>query len=153
MHVMRELFFKERFAHNQLTILRPCAIYGNGDTHNSYGINQFIRTAKASHEITLFGNGEEYRSNIHGDDVAAIIARAAIGRTPGTFNLNCGISYTFMQIAEIIQACMGRPVHILSQPRTMPILHRRVDNLALIKHFFLPRPAEKGIQELLTDTP
>jgi nucleoside-diphosphate-sugar epimerase len=137
MHALREQMFRERF--DSLTILRPCAIYGVGDTHNAYGINQFIK----SDTIELFGNGEECRSNIHVDDMAQIVVKAAVDKVKGTFNANCGVVYSFKEIAEMI----GKPV--VSKLRTMPIAHRNVDNSKLVKAFFAPRMAGEGIQQLL----
>ncbi len=145
MHALREQMFKIP----ELTILRPCAVYGREDTHNAYGINQFIKTAKETGEITLFGDGEECRSNIHVDDLAAIIAKAALFNVIGTFNVNCGRTYSFKKLAEIIQSHTG--AKILSKPRTAPITHRYVNNANLVKHFFTPRLPEEGIAQLMED--
>ncbi len=146
MHAMREQYFKEYFP--ALTILRPCAIYGIGDTHNSYGINRFIREAKANKEISLFGEGEEYRSNIHVDDVAAIIAKAAKEKIAGTFNTVTSPSWSFAKIAEFIQSHMDN-IKIVHRLRTARITHRHFDNSALLKVFPEPRSANVGIKQVL----
>ena len=144
MHALREQMFKDRFP--ELTILRPCAIYGKGDTHNAYGINQFVKTATEEGQITLFGEGEEMRSNVHVDDVAAVIAKSARDKISGVFNVNCGRAYSFMQLAEIIG---GNGVRILSKPRTQPVTHRLVDNSLLVAKFMPMRTAHQGIAEMM----
>lgn len=138
MHAMREQMFAEACGET-LTILRPCAVYGHGDTHNAYGINQFMR----SDPIEIFGEGEELRSNVHVDDVAAVIAMAAQERLAGTFNVNCGKAYTFRELAEMF----GKK--IISKRRTQPVTHRLVDNSTLRRYFPAPRSAEVGIRNLL----
>lgn len=145
MHAMRELYFSGYFPN--LTILRPCAIYGVGDTHNSYGINRFIREAKKHGEISLFGEGEEYRSNIHVDDVASIISLALKNKISGTFNAVSSKSWRFSEIAEIISKYI--PCRILYKDRTTPITHRFFDNSALVHEFIDPRSADIGIRQIL----
>ncbi len=149
MHALREQYFREFFPPEKLTILRPCAIYGDGDTHNAYGINRFIREAREKGEITLFGDGEEYRSSIHVDDLAAIIAKALKERISGTYCAVSGKSYRFSQIATIIGANMDKDVAIKHQPRTMPVTHRHFDNATLCKAFFTPRLAPQGIKQVM----
>lgn len=148
MHAMREQYFKEYFP--SLTILRPCAIYGIGDTHNSYGINRFIRESQEKGTISLFGKGEEYRSNIHVDDVAAIIFQSIKDKIPGIFNTVSGKSWRFSEIAEIIKINSPGEVRILHKSRTTDITHRYFNNLALTQSFFTPKMAEEGIKQYLT---
>jgi UDP-glucose 4-epimerase len=149
MHATREQFFREHFSSDKLTILRPCVIYGDGDTHNAYGINQFIKDAKEKGEITLFGNGEEYRSSIYVEDMAAIIAKAIEEKISGRFNVNCGVSMTFREIAEFIKQNIEKNIVINSKPRTIPIYHRYFNNTSLVENFFAPRNTEIGIKGIL----
>lgn len=143
MHMAREKMLAERFPDDRLTILRPCAVYGRDDTHNAYGINQFIRGAKKNGMIEIFGDGEEMRSNIHVDDLAVIIAKAAQERIAGIFNANCGEAYTFKELAQMVGNVFG--AEIISKPRTQPVTHRRVDNSKLVATFHPPLRANFGI--------
>lgn len=147
MHAMREQYFRDAIPEDKLTIIRPCAIYGKGDTHNSYGINRFVRDSREKGEITLFGEGEEYRDHIHVDDVAAIIAKAAKEKIAGTFNAVSGLSVSFFEVASAIG---GKIVYV---PRKMPITHRNFDNSLLLKHFPEPRNIEDGIKDMLQNPP
>ncbi len=147
MHALREQYFKEYFP--TLTILRPCAIYGIGDTHNSYGVNRFVRDAKKGGAITLFGGGEEYRSNIHVDDVVTIIKKALDEKISGTFNAVNGQSWRFSEVANFIQENIGKSIQIIQTPRTQPITHRHFDNKALCDTFLTPRTLDIGVREML----
>lgn len=149
MHAMRERYFTEHFLAENLTILRPSAIYGVGDTHNTYGINQFINEARYKQAITLFGEGEEFRSNIHVDDLAAIIYKALDERIPGAFVVNCGKSWDFASIAGMVAKNIEKNIFINHKPRTIPITHRFFYNSTLIEAFFEPRPADVGIKQVL----
>lgn len=139
MHAMREQYFREAFP-DRLTIIRPCAIYGEGDSHNSYGPNRFIRENKQVGEITLFGRGEECRDHIHIEDVAEIIAQSIYERIFGTFNAVSGNSISFAEIASLI----GDKINFL--PRKSPITHRHFNNKVL---FFKPKAIDVGIREML----
>jgi UDP-glucose 4-epimerase len=149
MHATREQVFREYVPENKLTIFRPCAIYGVGDTHNAYGVNRFIREAKNANIITLFGDGEEMRSNVHVDDVASIIATAAIKKIHGVFNINTGVACTFKDVANLIKKNMGKRIKIVSKLRTKLITHRFFDNSKLVQTFFAPRISDIGIPQMI----
>src|SRR5262249_46280748 len=59
-----------------LMILRPCALYGPGDTHNSYGPNRFVRTAVETQRIGIFGQGEELRDHLGVEDFVRLLVLA-----------------------------------------------------------------------------
>ena len=67
MHRARELMLASE-AKAPVAVLRLTAIYGAGDTHNSYGPNRFMRQALKDGRISLFGNGEETRDHLYVDD-------------------------------------------------------------------------------------
>ena len=153
MHLMREQFVKEYFKPEKLTIFRPCAIYGNGDTHNAYGIMRFIRSAAQTGEISLFGGGEEYRDHIHVDDLATIIFDSYRRKISGIFNVASGKSWRFSQVAEFIQSNIGKKTTITCKPRAMPIFHRHVDISKLRSTFPNHKlvSIEDGIHKLLKE--
>lgn len=151
MHILREQLLVEAFAPETLTILRPCAIYGVGDTHNAYGISRFMRSAIEQGEISLFGGGEEYRDHIHVDDLARLIAHLQQKKIPGLYNVATGASRRFIDIARLIQSSLAKPVTISHKPRAMPITHRHMNMTQLWSTFPLhrPRPIDTGIKQLL----
>lgn len=149
MHVAREKMLEQSCRTGKIpyTIVRPCAIYGSGDTHNSYGPNRFIRTATKDGKITLFGGGEERRHHVHVTDVAALIALCLLHGSTGTINAVTGEAQSFREVAEMIVAAAGRPVAVECLPRATPITHRHFDRTALAKAFpqFSAIPLATGI--------
>lgn len=153
MHLTRERMLAAATGATQTPycILRPCAVYGPGDTHNSYGPNRFVRTALAEGRIQLFGGGEETRDHVCIDDVAAIINRVLNHRSTGILNLASGRSATFAAVADAIARMCPRPVRVESLPRSSPITHRHFDALALHQAFPDHRPTllDAGLPSLL----
>ena len=83
-----------------LAILRVCAVYGEGDTHNGYGPNRFINQIKNSETIKVFGEGLNFRDHIHINDVVNLIIRSLKTNFSGTLNIVTGKSYSFHDVAE-----------------------------------------------------
>jgi nucleoside-diphosphate-sugar epimerase len=156
MHLTRELVLAAAAgaAGVPLAVLRPCAVYGPGDTHDGYGPNRFARTARNEGRIELFGDGEERRDHVLVDDVAGWI-RAALGRrSTGRLNLVSGRSVPFAEVARLVAARAGRPVEIVARPRRQPVVHRHFDPVALGRAFpdLPPTPLAEGLAALLSVT-
>ena len=136
-----------------LTIVRPCAIYGAGDTHNSYGPNRFLRTAGREGKITLFGQGEEERDHVYIDDVTWIIRKLLLYGSTGVINAVSGISLSFKAVAAQVVEAIGTPVEMEHAPRRIPIVHKRFDPAALVQAFpdFLATPLDTGIRRTLSE--
>lgn len=132
-------------------ILRPCAVYGPGDTHNGYGPNRFARAALAEGKIKLFGGGEETRDHVLIDDVTAVLELTLRHRSTGLLNVVSGRSTTFAEVAAAIADLCPRPVLIEPQPRGGPITHRHFDPSALLRSFPDHRPTAltAGLPRLL----
>ena len=101
-HIVREKLLAEacQSANIPLAIVRPCAIYGAGDSHNSYGPNRFLRTARSEGKIVLFGQGEEERDHVYIDDVARIILACLLYASTGVINAvwdRCSVSRSSAQ--------------------------------------------------------
>jgi nucleoside-diphosphate-sugar epimerase len=134
MHYTREIMARS-LTPVPLLVLRPTAVYGRYDTHNSYGPNRFRKAAQADGKITLFGGGEETRDHIYVDDVAALTVRCLLQKSTGTLNVATGISTSFYEVAETISKQFGSGIEIVVTPRTNPITHRHYDPTNLIKAF------------------
>jgi len=124
MHLVRErvLAAAVQKQGTPLMILRPTAIYGAADTHNSYGPNRFLRTALKDREIKLFGMGEEKRDHLCIKDLSEI-------------TLATGESVSFFDLAEMIKALCGNETRIEGSPRANPVTHRHFEISALYKGF------------------
>lgn len=149
MHVAREQMLQFALARPQLPlcVVRPCAIYGAADTHNSYGPNRFLRTALKDRKITLFGNGEEQRDHAYIKDVSRFIGLCLQHRTEGAINLVTGRAVSFHDVAQMIIKLCPHPVQLECLPRATPITHRHFDISLRLKEFpaFDSTPLEAGL--------
>jgi UDP-glucose 4-epimerase len=151
MHFARERMLAQaaRTSGVPLACLRPCAIYGAGDTHDSYGPNRFIRTARKEGKITLFGKGEEKRDHIYVEDVARLIGACVLWRSQGALNLATGKSTSFFDVAQKVARLAKGDVAIECLPRGSPITHRHFD-IAMLGHAFPEHratPLDAGLAE------
>jgi nucleoside-diphosphate-sugar epimerase len=135
-------FFRERAIRNTADaaktpwlIVRPTLLYGEGDTHNSYSVNRFMRQAAENGVIKVFGNGEEKRDHLHIADAARFLSLCLFHKSTGIVNLVTGQSPSYLEVAELCAAQAGRPVTIERLPRSGPITHRHFDPTALLTAF------------------
>ncbi len=146
MHLARERMLNHAAAAKgtPFCVLRPVAIFGAGDTHNSYGPNRFMRSALKESRIQLFGGGDEMRDHVPVADVVAMIGMVLQHRSTGVLNLASGRSVTFRDLAELISQLLGG-VSIESLPRSGSVTHRHFDTTALVK--CLPQLRRTSLQE------
>jgi UDP-glucose 4-epimerase len=137
MHLARELILAQaaQTVGIPFCVLRPCAIYGTGDTHNSYGPNRFIRNAVSERKIRIFGDGEEIRDHVFIDDVIALTLGVIERRSAGTLNLVSGQPITFAALALEISRLLKNEVQIETATRTGNSTHRRFDDSAIRQAF------------------
>jgi nucleoside-diphosphate-sugar epimerase len=125
MHRARELILAAE-AGTATAVLRFTALYGTGDTHNSYGPNRFTRQAAGDGRIVLGGEGEETRDHLFVDDAVEVLVRVVLRRSAGLLNVASGTSVAFRELADAIAA--ARPgVSVTGTPRQSPITHRHFD--------------------------
>jgi len=131
--------------------LRPCALYGADDTHNSYGPNRFLRTARKEGIITLFGNGEEKRDHVYIKDFSRLIGLCLMHRSEGILNVATGRSISFFDLAQMVNGLCENEVQIECLPRGMPITHRHFDIALTLRAFpsFQYTPLQTGLSETL----
>lgn len=136
MHISREKLLNDAAMRLKIPFcrLRPCALFGPGDTHNSYGPNRFVRTARADKKIVLGGGGEEKRDHLFVDDFCKIIIECLVHSAEGTLNAASGQAISFFEIAERIATARGG-VAVEKTVRTNPITHRHFDVTTLIRTF------------------
>lgn len=151
MHLAREkmLAYAAQKAKTPLLILRPCAIYGAADTHNSYGPNRFRRTALKDGKITLFGRGEEQRDHLYIKDLSRIVSLGLMHRSEGTLNVSPGNAIAFWDVARLTVELCPNEVEIECLPRSNPITHRHFDITETLEAFpeFSYTPFEVGLTE------
>jgi len=130
MHRTREILLATE-APAPLAVLRFTALYGAGDTHNSYGPNRFIRQALVDRRIPLFGDGEEMRDHLYIDDAVTILRKVIEHESTGMLNVATGTSHSFRAVAERVAAACDAAV--APSPRNNPITHRHFDVTPLLK--------------------
>jgi nucleoside-diphosphate-sugar epimerase len=118
MHLTRELMLQTLGL--PMAVVRPTLIYGEGDPHNGYGPNQFLRLARKKKAIVLFGEGEERRDHVYVGDVGEILARVVVHQSTGTVNAVSGEVHSFREIAERVARLAGIPVHASARRGPMP---------------------------------
>ena len=151
MHLVRERMFAAAVGKTRTPylILRPCAVYGARDTHNSYGPNRFLREGLKEHKIKLFGQGEEKRDHIYIKDLSRLVASCLLHRSQGVLNIATGHSISFFDLAQMIARLCGNGVEIEGSPRANEVTHRHFDITAIYKAFpeFKITSIEDGISE------
>ena len=137
MHLARERMLSATLASSEslLLVLRPSALYGPDDSHNSYGPVRFIRTARTERKVTLFGKGEEKRDHVDVDDFSTIIGLGLLHRSEGVVNVATGTAASFMEVARTIADLSQDRIEIDCLPRQMPVTHKHFDITELIKAF------------------
>jgi nucleoside-diphosphate-sugar epimerase len=119
MHTSREMILQSVLAARQipLCIVRPVALFGPGDTHNSYGPNRFVREAFEHRTITLFGKGEDERSHVYVQDATQLITRCLTQKSEGILNIASPETVSFMQVAEAVRAACPFPTSLVLKDR------------------------------------
>lgn len=150
MHLEREQLFRG-LAHCPVAVLRSTQICAPHDTHDAYGPNRFIRTARQENRIVLFGGGEETRDHIMVEDVAAVIHGCLTHRSRGVLNVATGRSLSFAEVARLVADQFDPRPSIEHVPRQAPITHRRFDVSALTRAFpgFLFTTLEDGLARVM----
>jgi UDP-glucose 4-epimerase len=137
MHLAREVMLSNAW-NGPLCFLRPTLIYGTDDPHNGYGPNRFMRQAKKSEDIPLFGEGEERRDHVWIKDVADLTCRVLDHQSTGILNIATGTVVSFRDIAEQVQQITPNSLQIKNSPRSGPMPHEgyRAFDPAVTQHAF-----------------
>ena len=122
MHLIREKLIINQLIHN-LSIIRPTLVFGEGDPHNGYGPNLFLRNALENNSIYLFGKGEEKRDHVYISDVGKIISEIIFNKYLGVFNITSGRTITFYEIANKISKKFNNRIPINFKKRIGPMPH------------------------------
>ena len=136
MHITRELMIKNEIKCPFL-LLRPTAVFGFGDTHNSYGPNRFINNAIFEKKIILGGEGEETRDHIFVSDLVQLTVLCILYKSSGILNAASGFSISFMELAKLIKENLPN-IKIKTTKRNNPITYRSFNIDCLNSNLNLP---------------
>lgn len=152
-HLAREVALAEVCAGVGVPLarLRPTLLFGPGDTHNGYGPNRYVRSARDEGRIALFGEGEEQRDHVFIEDVARLAAAVLERGSTGVLNVATGKAVSFRECADIVAELMSGNVAIESSPRQNPVTHRHFDIAATRAAFpgFAWTPLRDGLERMV----
>jgi nucleoside-diphosphate-sugar epimerase len=113
-----EQSLKVIFSQDQLLILRPCAIYGPGDTATLP-----LLQALMSDTAVIPGMRGNRFSMIHVEDLANILAETASGNATGTFELDdTEGGHSWPELIALTQKHFGKPKRSIYIPRGVATL-------------------------------
>ena len=112
MHLSRENLCRFKIKNINLTILRPTIVYGEGDTHNSYGPNRFINQLNNNQNIKIFGKGLDVRDHLYVDDLIQVILNSILNKITGTYNIASGNSYKFIDVVKKITKISKKKINL-----------------------------------------
>lgn len=130
MHLVREKIIYSHLERSKVIILRPTAIFGFGDTHNSYGPNRFINQAINNTEIKLFGQGLDKRDHIFINDFVNILIALLHKKKYGAFVVASGKSVAFKSIALKIKQIIEK-----QYKKNVQITFIKNNNVVTFKNF------------------
>jgi UDP-glucose 4-epimerase len=134
-----------------VAILRPCMVYGPGDTSLSYGPGRFIRAIQRGEPVQVFGDGSELRDYLFIGDLVEITLRLAFGGHHGTYNVATGRGYSFQGLLDCLRSISRQDFKVISRDRDRPKTDQRIDPLKLMRA--LPglrfTPLEQGLARAL----
>lgn len=131
MHRTRELLLAEA---PSMAVVRATLLYGHGDTHNSYGPNRFLASARGDGVVRMFGGGEETRDHLFLGDLATLLANILSHRSCGVINAASGKSVSYADLAALL-ADLYPGLRIEQLPRSGPVTHRHFDTSELVRAF------------------
>ena len=95
-----------------VVILRYFSVYGPGQRPDM-AYRKFIAKALSGEPITVYGTGEQSRSNTYVDDcVKATISALTLGKPGEVYNISGGQERTINEALAIIEAEVGHPLNI-----------------------------------------
>jgi UDP-glucose 4-epimerase len=94
-------------------IARPSNVYGPGQGAGLEGavVAAFLEQADSTGVLRIHGDGRQTRDFVHVEDVVGALLRLAEpDMTSGTWNVASGTSGTILDLAETVEAALGRPL-------------------------------------------
>ena len=143
----REIVFASSSIKN-LAILRVCAVYGPGDTHNGYGPNRFVNQIKNLEPIKVFGEGLNLRDHIFIDDVVDLIIESLKSNLVGKLNVVSGKSYSFLEVANLCKKIFSPETEIENTGAEGEIIEKHFTNNKIYDMFpnFVLHDLEAGLK-------
>ncbi len=108
--------------------LRPPTVYGPGERISAYGPHRFTDAVIDREPITLWGDGKEAREFIYIDDVVRIVERMLEHSFTGVLNVVSGVSYSFLDVIDVLSKLAGYEPRTSSRPRSKQLVDHHFSN-------------------------
>lgn len=115
-----------------LVVLRPCMVYGPGDTSSAYGPTRFIKSILREGKVSLFGDGTELRDYLFIRDLVQITILFAFDNQCGTYNLATGHSRSFQEIIAYLRQITQQDFEVIYVDRDRPKVDQRINPVKLL---------------------
>ena len=116
-----------------MLLLRPCMVYGPGDTSHAYGPARFIKSILQEGKVFMFGDGSERRDYLFIGDLVQIVTMLALGDYSGTYNLATGQTHSFQEIIGYLRQLANEEFVVVSRERDRPKVDRTINPAKLLK--------------------
>ena len=100
-----------------LTILRPCQIYGPGEPHGR-AVTKMIKTAIDGGTITLNNAGLDIRDLVFVNDIATVTSLALKEKIRGAINIGSGCGYSMLEVVTALQTASPRRCTVITEPKS-----------------------------------
>ena len=99
-------------------ILRVANAYGpRQPLGRSQGVvGGFVDAALRDEPLRIFGTGRSVRDYIHVDDIALAVQAAVLTDGPEVVNVATGVGTSLLQLVDMLQELLDRPLHVDLQP-------------------------------------
>ncbi|MBI2870539.1 MAG: NAD(P)-dependent oxidoreductase [Candidatus Omnitrophica bacterium] len=120
-------------AYAPLVMVRPCRIFGAGDTQATYGPSRFVETIIHERHVQLYGDGNELRDGVFVRDAARAIVELSLGVHQGVFNLATGRSFSFREAVDCLRGIVPYGFEVIQKQRTGPLFNQHFDVTRLVR--------------------
>jgi UDP-glucose 4-epimerase len=128
-------------------VFRPHNVYGERQNiadryRNVIGI--FMNQVLQSKPMTIFGDGSQTRAFSHVDDVAPLIARAALAPSSWNqvYNVGADTPYTILELAKTVAQVLDRPCELRHLEARNEVVHAFSDHSKVRRIFSPPDPID-----------
>lgn len=110
-----------------LIVLRPCRIYGPGDTSGSYGPASFLESILRERKVRVFGDGSELRDYVFVKDLVRIVRGFILSDHCGTYNVATGGSYSHQDVVALLRKVVPWDFEAIHLERNRPKVDLRIN--------------------------
>ncbi|MDX2226056.1 MAG: NAD(P)-dependent oxidoreductase [Verrucomicrobiae bacterium] len=135
---------------SSLVLLRVSSIYGPGEKIIAPTPSGFLITYLEGGEVTLWGDGSEYREFLFIDDIVRIVEGLYLGDYEGVLNVGGHQPHTYRGALKCISQLLGKKIRVRHKPRSKKKVDKVYDRKNSLVRKLFPRleftPLETGLE-------